>query len=190
VSLVEQLRAGDLLLLSTDTLPGLHALATVPGAADRLRARKGSAPGRPFLLLFASADDALRAGHPWLPGDVALLRRAWPGALTALLVPAPETPLDWTESGRSLAARVPACAALRELIAAVGGPLFSTSANPAGCDPAADLAAASSYFPDLEARDLGGPGDRVASTIVDLVGAQARIVRQGAVDWPPGTGSP
>lgn len=185
MTLAERLRAGELLLLTTDTLPGLHALASLPGAADRLRARKGSEPGRPFLLLFATADDALRAGHPRHAGDAALLRRAWPGALTALLVAEVGVPADWVGPEGTIAVRVPDRAPLRELIVAAGGPLFSTSANPAGREPARDLAAASAYFPDLEARDLGGVGQNPASTLVDLAGPTHRIVRQGAAPWPP-----
>jgi L-threonylcarbamoyladenylate synthase len=190
VSAAGRLRAGEVLLLTTDTLPGLHTLATLPGAAQRLRSCKGSPPGRPFLLLFASADDVLRVARPADVADAALLRRAWPGPLTAVLLPAAGTPGDWTDQGRTLAARVPACEALCELIAEVGGPLFSTSANPAGLPPAIDLAAARDYFPDLEVHDLGGGALRAASTIMDLSTSPARLVRQGAAVWPPLVGAP
>ncbi len=183
---LEVLRKGGVVLLATDTLPGLHALATHPGAAEALRASKDSPPGRPFLLLFHDLESVLRYGEPGSTSHLGALRRAWPGPLTALLNPTPMTPDAWTLDGDSLAARVPARQDLRDLIAELGSPLFSTSANRAGEEPARTLDEAAARFQDLPVllRDDPEAGGS-ASTLVDLTGRQALVLREGSAPWPP-----
>ena len=66
------------------------------------------------------------------------------------------------------------------------GPLFSTSANRAGEDPAPGLLAAARAFPDLPVLDLGGAPTGAASTIVDCTTEPARIVRAALpIAWAP-----
>jgi L-threonylcarbamoyladenylate synthase len=190
VTAAAALRAGEIVLLTTDTVPGLHALATRPGAADELRATKGTSGARPFLLLFADAAQVLACGRTASPLDRDRLLRVWPGPLTALLCPTAEAPAAWVHERRSIAVRVPAHESLRTLIREAGGPLFSTSANRPGQSPAGDLASACGIFPLLRAYDLGGGSARPPSTIVDLTVSPGRVVRAGAVAWPPGEGPP
>ncbi len=181
----ETLRAGKVVLLDTDTLPGLHALASGKGATRKLRDLKGSPQGRPFLLLFACLEDVLRYAHPPQEDRLALLRRAWPGPLTALLGPSERALPEWVAKEGSIAARVPACAPLRSLLAELGAPLFSTSANRAGESPATSLQEASARFPQLAAFSLGDASPGVASTLVDLRGETVEILRRGHAPWPP-----
>jgi L-threonylcarbamoyladenylate synthase len=186
VSGLEVLRRGGVVLLATDTLPGLHALATHPGAAEALRSCKQSPPDRPFLLLFSSLDEVLRYGEPGSTRHLAALRRAWPGPVTALLNPTPLTPDSWTLDGDSLAARVPAREELRALIEELDAPLFSTSANHAGEEPARSMDEAASRFPEIPLLLSGEDGVEVeASTLVDLTGEEALVLRQGTAVWPP-----
>jgi L-threonylcarbamoyladenylate synthase len=179
------LRRGDVVILNTETLPGLHTAATAPEAAQSLTRIKGSVSGRPFLLLFADAEEVFRYAQPADVLDADRLERAWPGPLTALLTPRRSAPAHWIHEGRSLAARVPQAESLRELIAAVGSPLFSTSANRAGQDPATSLDEAREIFPDQVAAGLGITPLGMPSTVVDLCERPARILRPGAVAWPP-----
>ncbi len=185
VEVLERVGAGEVVLLNTETLPGLHALAREPSSVDRLVACKGSVPGRPFLLLFDSLDAVLRHGEPVDPSDVDRLERAWPGPLTALLPPRRSTPDHWVHQGKTIAARVPDSPALRELLAQLEGPLFSTSANRAGEDPATSLEEARARFPELGAWDLGIIPLGTASTVVDLSRSPGEILRPVAVAWPP-----
>ncbi len=179
------LRAGKVVLLDTDTLPGLHALATLPAAAQLLRELKGSADGRPFLLLFPSLEAVLR--HAVRPKDetLGLLRRTWPGALTVLLSASESAPPEWIAEGGSIAARVPGCAPLRALLEELGAPLFSTSANRAGEEPATSLEEACARFPQLAFFALGEVAPGVASTLVDLRGDHPQLLRKGHLPWPP-----
>lgn len=183
--LLDALRAGEVVLLNTETLPGLHASAALESSVQRLAELKGSPAGRPFLLLFDSTESVLRYGAPVDPHDADALEDSWPGPLTALLTPTGRAPAHWIHEEKTIAARVPDAPPLRRLIAELGGPLFSTSANRAGEPPAEDLETARRHFPrlassDLETRPLGAP-----STVVDLSVAPGRILRPGAATWPP-----
>ena len=178
---VDALRSGGVVLLQTDTLPGLHALATINGAGGRIARVKGHRQERPYLLLVDSVEAALALGHPADPALSDVLRRLWPGELTALLRPQPSTPPEWTDQGRTVGVRVPAAAALRAFLAALPGPLFSTSANLPGEEPARTLAEARASFPDLLAVELGIEPRQGASTIVDFTVNPPNLVRPGIV---------
>ena len=180
---VARLSRGEILILPTDSIPGLHSLSTLVGARARLAALKHSPPERAFLLLVADVDAAL-ALTSTTPAQVELLRRAWPGPYTFLLRPRPGSPPDWVGAEGRIALRVPAHAGLRSLLHELAAPLYSSSVNRAGEDPATDLAAASQRFPDLVAVELGGGGGSLASTLVDLGLDEPRLVRAGAGPWP------
>jgi L-threonylcarbamoyladenylate synthase len=82
--------------------------------------------------------------------------------------------------------RVPDHRVARDLCAACERPLTATSANisgePASADP--DVVAASFAERDLDVLlDAGATRGGVPSTIVDVTGAGARLVRPGAIAW-------
>jgi L-threonylcarbamoyladenylate synthase len=185
---LDLLLAGKVLLLQTDTLPGLHALATVPGSAQRMADLKGHPPDRPYLLLVPSADAAFQLGRA---ADAALERRlrlVWPGPVTALLSPLASTPTTWTDGGRTVGIRVPDAPGLRALLQQLPGPLFSTSANRAGEPAAEDIAEAVQKFTDITALDLGDPATGVASAIVDCTVNPPQLIRAGDFDFGAGFG--
>lgn len=183
---VSELRAGNIVILDTDTLPGLHGLAALPSTAQKLTETKGAAEGRPYLLLFADADSVFRWARPRAESDRPALRLAWPGPLTALLIPTDDAPAHWGRDGK-LAARVPASPELRRLLVEVGGPLFSTSANRAGEPPATTVSEARTRFPGLAGFQLGNEGGSSASTLVDLTCHPGKVLRPGPAPWPRGT---
>ena len=177
------LRRGGIVVMRTDTVYGVHGVAPDTGA--RLRALKGGrAEGKPLLVLLAERRDAeLITGTPPPPGLAAL----WPGPLTIVLAVAEPPPTRVAAGARTLAVRVPADAALRAIIADVGAPLYSTSANRTGESPIGDPATLQAVFAggaDLVVDD-GPAAAAVPSTIVDATVAPARVVRAGAVAITP-----
>lgn len=180
---VDALRSGGVVLLDTDTLPGLHALASIDGAAGRIARVKGHRQERPYLILVDSIEAAFELGEPADASLRDLLRGLWPGELTALLTPRPQTPPEWTDRGRTVGVRVPASAELRALLSRLPGPLFSTSANRPGEDPARTLAEARASFPDLPAVELGIEPRQGASTIVDFTVNPPNLIRPGIVPF-------
>ena len=109
------------------------------------------------------------------------LGRMWPGALTVILPL--RRPLAACPGG-TVAVRIPAHELLRAVLYRTG-PLTGTSANRHGEPPrstASEAVAALDGTPDLVLDGGPSPGGR-ASTVVDLTGAEPRILRPGPVVW-------
>jgi L-threonylcarbamoyladenylate synthase len=163
--LADVLLAGGVALFPTDTIYGLHALATDERAIARIAAIKERAGDRPFVVIAASIDQ-LRALGATVPES---LSKIWPAPLTAILASGETT----------IAARIPDLAWLRGLLARTG-PLVSTSANRSGEPSAAS--------PETLAHDLRNALDALLdqgsregkpSTIVDFTGDEPRLTREG-----------
>jgi tRNA A37 threonylcarbamoyladenosine synthetase subunit TsaC/SUA5/YrdC len=101
-------------------------------------------------------------------------------------VPRVEGLADWIGDPErdSVGIRVPAHPVALALLSEAG-PLAVTSANRSGEPPAADDVAARAALGEavavyLEGRGAGGP----ASTVLDLTGAEPRLLRPGPVAFP------
>jgi L-threonylcarbamoyladenylate synthase len=176
------LAARGLLIYPTDTLYAIGGRALDPGVAAKVRAAKGR-EARPLPLVAADIDQARSVSTAFPEAAVRLAQVFWPGPLTLILSARPEVPEEVTAGTATIAVRVPGLALARRLCAGAG-PLISTSANlsggpsPVTCEEAvAGVGHAAALALDA------GPGRPLASTIVDLTGEAARLVRSGAVPW-------
>ena len=172
-SLAAILEGGGVVLMPTDTIYGLHGLASDATVVARIAAMKGRDADKPFVVLGASPEQLEKLGCV-IP-DV--LRSLWPAPLTAI-VPL-RTAVAASRGAATLAVRVPDLPWLRELVATTG-PLVSTSANRSGEPPVVE--------PDALARDLqtsldsivdGGRREGKPSAIVDFSGTEPRFIREG-----------
>jgi len=162
----EALRAGAVALVPTETVVGLVAAET--GMA-RVREIKGRDADKPIALLCISAEEAFGLVENVPPLAMKLADLYWPGPLTLVL----DLP-----DGQTIGMRVPAGTAVRELLAAYGGPLYATSANLSGEPAPKGLDGVDSRV--LEAVDLvveGIPGSGEASAVVDLSRGNVRLLR-------------
>ena len=160
-------RSGGLLVLPTDTVYGIGALARDAGA-DQL--------------------DGVVAGTP--PAARALIEACWPGALTLVLDAAPRLSWDLGETGGTIAVRMPDHPLTLALLRATG-PMAVTSANRTGRPPATDAASARAAFPsggdgpgDIVVLDGGPTPGPVPSTIVSLAADRAEapvVLRDGVL---------
>jgi L-threonylcarbamoyladenylate synthase len=175
--IAELLRDGRIVLLPTDTIYGLHAVATDPAAVARIAELKGRADDKPFIVLAASIDQLTDIG---IEAEVDLLRRLnniWPAPLTAILPL--RQPIPASRGASSLAVRIPALAWLRELVTRTG-PLVSTSANRSGEPPVeAPSMLASDLQNAIDAVIDGGPRTGEPSAILDLTAPEPRFIREG-----------
>lgn len=179
------LAAGGAVVLPTDTVYGLAALPSVPGATDQLFALKGRAGTQPFAVLVADTAQALELVEPPAPEVRGWMDRHWPGPLTLVLRRSPAAgALALGGDAGTIGVRCPAHRFVRALAAAVG-PLATTSANRHGePSPTTAQAAASSLTATVGLVVDGGPAGTVASTVVDAsgpAGAPWRVLREGAI---------
>lgn len=176
------LRRGELVVLPTDTVYGVAADAFNPSAITALLAAKGRGRDMPVPVLVSNMAmlDALVERVPDRARD--LVDAFWPGALTLVLRHTAHLAWDLGESLGTVAVRMPADPLALELIGQTG-PLGVSSANRTGHQPAVTMLDARLQLGAAVAVYLdGGPRDEpVPSTIVDLTGAEPRVLREGAI---------
>jgi len=180
----EVLAAGGIVLLVTDTLPGLHCRADCQAAVERLATIKRRPATKPFLVLCSSVAEALQLAADPAPQAVAYLQRCWPGPFTFVLPAGPAAPPVVTAGTGTIAVRVPRMVGLTELVAKAGFPLVSTSANLPGLEPLADLAEAGALFGPAIDGLLIVSGPRTGAPSTDQPGRASALV--DLCRWPPG----
>jgi L-threonylcarbamoyladenylate synthase len=175
-------RRGELVVLPTDTVYGLGCDAFSAAAVRSLLAAKHRGPDLPVPVLVGSWStiDGLVLGVPATAR--ALLEAFWPGGLSLVLPHAPSLGWDLGHSKGTVMLRMPLHPVALDLLREIG-PMAVSSANISGSPPAASAAEALAQLGESVAVYLdGGPsGEPVASTIVDLTGAEPRVLREGAV---------
>lgn len=171
----ELLRDGELVAFPTDTVYGIGCRTGDDAALARIYAAKRRDPEKAVPWLVGSM---AAVGAGFLVDDRAarLAERFWPGAVT-LVLPA-------SDGLATQAFRVPAHDVALALLAAAG-PLAVTSANRSGEPETLDADDVSIAFADSEEPSAILDGGRVtggvASSVVDLSGPVARLLREGAV---------
>lgn len=190
-------RAGGLLILPTDTVYGIGALASDAAGVSRLLAAKGRDRRMPPPVLVADPAQAADAVARLPDAARVLIGAFWPGALTLVLDARADLGWDLGESGGTVALRMPDHPLALELLRRTG-PMAVTSANRTGLAPATDAAAALAAFPgrvaladdaagphgaDILLLDGGPTPGPVPSTIVSLAGGSPGpvVVREGVV---------
>ena len=179
---IAALRAGEPILIPTDTVYGLAADASSEAAARRLYRLKGRDDIQPTAVVFASLEQ-LYGCVPELVGDIAAVVDALlPGALT-LVVANPAARYAWVcgDSG-ALGVRVPRLTDPVTQVVAAAGPVVATSANLRGDpDPRRVVDVSTIVVNGVGAVVDGGELPGVPSTVVDLTGSEPTILRDGAV---------
>jgi len=181
----DAIRAGQVVAIPTDTLYGLAVDPFQPDAVHRVFAVKGRDPGRGLPLVAASIEQVERQIGPLPIAGERLAVEFWPGPLTLLLPAPPGLAIEVGAATGSVGVRIPAHDVTRALCRAVGGIVTATSANRSG-QPATDdpNVVESKLGTSIEALlDAGKTPGGQASTIVDVSGAEVRLVRAGPVSW-------
>lgn len=168
---------GSVVILPTDTIYGLHAVATDPGAVARLIGIKARQDRKPFVVLCDTLARLSELHVSLTRPQREFLSSVWPAPLTVIL--SLVAPIAASAGSLSLAIRIPALEGLRGLIARTG-PLASTSVNRSGEPPVMGIE-------DLSADLLKGVAGVVdagriegrPSSVLDLTGPVPRVVRQG-----------
>ena len=180
---VAALRAGNPVVLPTDTVYGLCADAYRPEPARRVYRLKGRPETQPSALV-ASDVDLLFECLPELRGRAGTVVRALlPGPLT-LVLPNPGRRYRWLTgaSPETIGVRVPDFDGPGRAVLERVGAVMATSANLSGGrdprrveDVPEDVRAGCAAVVD------GGELPGVASTVVDCTGETPRVLREGAV---------
>ncbi len=175
---------GQIVAVPTETVYGLAADATEGEAVARIYAAKGRPSFNPLIVHVGSLEAAERIA---LFDAVAhgLAARFWPGPLTLVLPRRPDSGVAAlvTAGLATIAVRVPAHPAMRDLLAATGKPLAAPSANASGRLSATRaghvLAGLGGRIPLIV--DAGPTAHGLESTIVAIDERGARLLRPGPI---------
>jgi L-threonylcarbamoyladenylate synthase len=173
-------KAGFVVGIATDTVYGLAVDATVPDASASLAAVKGRSSEVPVQVLVSGIEQALSIGE-LSPAALRVAVAVWPGAATLVVPRRSGVDLRLGGDGATVGIRWPGNEVAAELCARCG-PIAATSANRNGEAPFATAAeVADAFSNDIALVVDGGPCPGIASTVVDLTGANPLIIRAGAV---------
>jgi L-threonylcarbamoyladenylate synthase len=180
---LEVLREGGLIALPTETVYGLGADASNELAVRRIFAVKGRPSTHPLIVHLASVERA-REWSAGFPTDAEKLADAfWPGPLT-LIVKRSGKATDAVTGGQdTVGLRVPSHPLALELLTQFGGGIAAPSANKFGrVSPTTAQHVRDELGDDVDCVLDGGPSSvGVESTIVDVSGAEPRMLRPGGV---------
>ncbi len=170
---------GGTVIFPTDTVYGIGCDPVRGEAVEQIFALKGRPRDKPLALYFGSVAEMLEYA-PENPVAAALAREFLPGPLT-IIVRRPSYVHAFVTAGLgSLGLRVPNHELCRRILERCG-PLAATSANFSG-EPAFDGSNVPVALPAADLRVDDGPTPLgVESTVIDVSGEVALVVREGAI---------
>ncbi len=178
-----EIKQGKLVAFATDTVYGVGTNTFDAEAITRLYQVKGRAGHKPIPILVAGPEQLSLLCREVNELARRLIECFWPGALTLVLPRHPDVPGIIGGGSDTIAVRMPGHVLTLALIAEVGFPVATTSANMSGRNS------------PLDAREvlfnLGGKIDLVLdsgpcpggvdSSVVDTTGGVLRILRETAI---------
>ncbi len=176
------LRKGRVVAIPSDALYTLVADPFNLRAVSRVFQAKGRDAQRSLPLLINDSLMAEDLSRELTARFFLLARRFWPGPLTIIVPGAPKVPLKVTGNTGRLALRQSRSAVANALIALLGQPLISTSANLSGqptCRSGIDVFGTMDGRVDmvLDGGLCSGPG----ATTVDVTEPDWKLVKEGAI---------
>ncbi len=173
--IADMLLHGEVVVLPTETVYGLAVVNDNENALKRLIDLKQRPYNKPFpiqlypkkKLYDVVAKDKIN------PNVYRLLDRFWPGPLTIIF--------DKGE-GKKVGIRIPAHRFMQEVLLYTGKPLYVTSCNPSGAEPATNIEKAMEYFGGvLPLMVNAGASDGVPSTVIDVSNSEWNVLRKGSI---------
>lgn len=178
------LLAGELVVFPTETVYGLGGDATNDLAVARIFDAKGRPRFNPLIVHFAQPGQARLQARFDDRAD-RLAAEFWPGPLTLVLPRQRDSQISLLASAglENIAVRVPGHPVALSLLAACGRPVAAPSANVSGKVSPTTAGHAAETIGAKVAMILDGGPCRVGieSTVIDLSGETAALLRHGAV---------
>ena len=182
VRAAEILREGGVIVYPTDTVYGLGCDITVKAGLERIRRLKGTDSKKPMSFVCSDLNDISKYAKV---SNFAyrILKRCLPGAYTFILPATKETPRLAQSKQKTVGIRIPDHPVPLALVAELGNPIISTSANRTAQEVITD--------PDELAREFGSRVGMILecgqlpvqpSTVISLVGDEVNILREGLGD--------
>jgi L-threonylcarbamoyladenylate synthase len=183
---VKLLCDGDLVALPTETVYGLAADASSEMAVSKIFAAKGRPVDHPLIVHIGDPADLSKWVAEMPPAAVVLMQAFWPGPLTLVLRRSDRISAVVTGGQDTVAVRCPAHPVAQDVLRAfarVGsGIVAAPSANRYGhVSPTTALHVEEEFAGTVTVIDGGACPIGIESTIVDVSGMSARLLRPGHI---------
>lgn len=177
------LRAGELVVLPTETVYGLAANALDESAVRKIFAVKGRPAHNPIIVHVSSIPMAQTCVADWPVRARQLAARFWPGPLTLVLPRSARIPGLVTAGGPTVGIRWPLHPLMRATIEACGFPLAAPSANLSNqISPTTGEHAREALRGRVPLLVDAGPANvGIESTVLDLTCDPPRVLRPGII---------
>ena len=180
----EAVLRGGVIAFPTDTLYGLGCSLFDVSAVEMVARLKRRAASHAVISLIPDADQAWGLASDISPLAEKLIRAFWPGPLSIIFPASGLVPAAVQGAGGTIALRCPKDVLSHALLGRIGGPVVSSSANLSGQPPAESADDVVRYFGNQLDLILDGGARRggLPSTLVDMTGPKAKLLRRGALD--------
>lgn len=177
------LASGEVVGIPTETVYGLAADAFNAQAALRVFAAKGRPADNPLIVHITDLSQLTELAAYVPDTAYKLAEKFWPGPMTLLMYKKSCIPDEVTAGLKTVGIRMPSHPVARAVIEAAGVPLAAPSANTSG-KPSPTTAR--HVLDDMDGKiaavvDGGACSVGVESTVIDLTGGGAQVLRPGAV---------
>jgi len=169
------------MVFPTDTVWGVGAFIESREGIEKLYRIKNREKDKPTALLVGSMDQAREYG---VFNDVTedLVKKYWPGALTVVVTAKTGVNKEILNDKGGIGIRCAKNKLVKELCESLSGGIVATSANFAGGESPKSLAEVSKDFLNSVDGVVGvGDGGGKSSTVVDCMGENVKVLRQGDV---------
>ncbi len=183
LKIVEILRDGGVIIFPTDTIYGIGCDITKPKAIERVARIKNVRPEKAALsFIFYDLSNISDYCKPISNSIFKLMKKNLPGPFTFILNANSNIPKLFRSTKKSIGIRIPQNNIIREIVKELGNPILSTSVKDDDTilEYSTDPELIHEKFGDLV--DLvidSGFGGNIPSTIIDCIGNEPIITRQG-----------
>ena len=179
---VDAVKAGQLVVLPTDTLYGLGCDAFNNEAVANLLATKHRGPDMPVPVLVGSWDTIQGLVQYYSPQAKTLVEAFWPGGLSIIVPQAPSLPWNLGDTRGTVMLRMPLHPVAIELLRETG-PMAVSSANISGHQPPSTVTEARQQLNQNVSIYLDGGECAIGkpSSIIDISGERPKLLREGAI---------
>lgn len=176
----DQLRAGKLVVIPTDTVYGLTCGITHADSIRRIYDLKKMDAKKPLAILVADMPTVGRYARGVSTPVFRLMKRVLPGPYTFIFKATAEVPKIMLRKRRTIGIRMPDHAVTKALMAELDEPLLTTSIRNPDDDFVNDPSEIESRYGDqIDLVIDSGPLLPIPSTVVDLSGGEPVLVREG-----------
>ncbi|MBL9166537.1 MAG: threonylcarbamoyl-AMP synthase [Verrucomicrobiales bacterium] len=177
------LRQGEVVALPTETVYGLAANALDSHAVEQIFRIKGRPSTNPVIVHIADLAMISTCVRNWPPMAQALANAFWPGPMTLVLHKSDAIPNVVSAGGDTVGIRWPSHPVMQAVIRSCGLPLAAPSANPSNQLSPTNAQHVQRLLGNKLRLIVDGGQSQIGieSTVIDVTGPEARILRPGTI---------